>query len=455
MNNKIKIPVDVTNILNKLHNGGYEAYVVGGCVRDTLIGKQPQDWDIATSATPQDVKTLFEHTYNTGIEHGTVTVVVRKNRYEVTTYRIESEYLDFRRPSKVEFSKSIVEDLGRRDFTINAIAYNGINGIVDPFNGTNDIKNKIIRCVGNAEERFNEDALRMLRAIRFVCQLDFEIEDRTFQGIVNNKQLITKVAKERIREELTKMLISDNPQKLELMHEAGILEIVLPEFELCMITSQNNPYHIYNVGKHTLEAVKNVEKDSILRWTMLLHDIAKPLCKTTDEKGIDHFLGHQKKGALIGKEIMRNLRFDSKSSSMIERLIKWHDREILLNEKAVRRAIISVGEDIFSMLLNVKDADAKASNPIFMDNRLNNISIIRDIYDKIKIGNHCISIRDLAIDGEDLKGAGIKQGKEIGIILSRLLDIVVENPDKNNKDVLIEFALQIYSTEFTNKKTVE
>ncbi|MCG8500863.1 MAG: CCA tRNA nucleotidyltransferase [Firmicutes bacterium] len=440
----IKVPKDVMYILDTLNQNGYEAYVVGGCVRDCLLGKRPNDWDIATSAMPQQVKALFPRTYDTGIKHGTVTVIINAKSFEITTYRLDGKYQDHRRPSEIQFTQNIVKDLKRRDFTMNAIAYHPYKGLADPFDGRKDIKAKLIKCVGLAGERFREDALRMLRAVRFSSQLNFAIEQNTLQAICENGKLITKVSQERIREELNKVLLSEYPEKLLRMHETKILAYILPEFERCLHTPQNHPYHAYDVGNHSIAAVRNIEKELVLRWTMLLHDIGKPVCRTTDEQGIDHFYGHGQQSTILAKKVLTRLRFDKKTTENILGLIKWHDRPIHPTPRAVKKAVRVIGEGIFYDLLKVKEADIKAQNPALKEKRLEDIKVIRDIFDDIQRSGQCISIKDLAVNGKDLLAIGVRQGKEVGMVLEKLLDIVIESPEKNNRETLTALAKAFY-----------
>ncbi len=444
---KINIPEQAMYILDELNRKGYEAFIVGGCVRDSLMGRVPCDWDITTSATPEEVKALFLRTYDTGLKHGTVTVHIDKTNFEVTTYRIEEDYQDYRRPSEVKYTKNIEDDLQRRDFTMNAIAYRPSVGFIDPFNGRIDIENELIRCVGTADERFKEDALRLLRAVRFACQLNFGIEEKTYKAIDRNIKLISKISKERIREELNKLLLSNNSEKLLIMHEIGMLQEILPEFDNCFNIEQTHTYHIYDVGRHSLVAVKNIEKDLALKWTMLLHDIGKPLCKTTDCKGIDRFYNHGEKSVALADQILKRLKFDNKTRVKIKRLIKWHDRPILPTHKAVRRAIKAVGNDIFLNLLKVKESDIRAQNPEFEPQRVEDLKQIERIYYEIQQDKQCVTLSDLAISGKDLIDIGVPQGREIGNMLNRLLDVVIDNPKDNKKERLLEISRNM----FTNK----
>ncbi|MCX7921634.1 MAG: HD domain-containing protein [Clostridia bacterium] len=439
----IEIPESVSYIISVLNKNGYEAFAVGGCVRDSVLGKKPKDWDITTSANPLRVKELFEKTVDTGIKHGTVTVVLEGENYEVTTYRIEGEYTDNRRPDSVEFTTSLEEDLSRRDFTVNSIAYHPEKGFVDPFGGVDDLRGKKIRAVRNAGERFREDALRMMRAIRFSAQLDFELVEDTFEAIIDNASLIKKVSAERIRDELTKTLISEHPMKFILFREADLLRYILPEVDVCFDTAQNHPYHVYNVGIHTLHAVANIPNDRVLRWVMLLHDTGKPVTKTTDEEGIDHFYGHPHHSERIAEQVLNRLKFDNKTLRKICALIRHHDRNIEPSYRSVRKAVSSVGEDIFCNLLKVQEADKRSQNPEKLQPRLEKLGEIKRIYSDIVSNHHCLNLKDLAFSGEDLISMGFKPGKEIGQLLNALLEAVIENPELNSKEKLREVAKNI------------
>ena len=308
---KIQLPEKVNTIIKTLQAHGYEAYAVGGCVRDSILGRIPDDWDITTSATPQETKALFHRTFDTGIEHGTITVLIEKDAFEVTTYRVDGEYEDSRHPKEVTFTRCLKEDLLRRDFTINAMAYNDTEGLVDIFGGIEDLEKKVIRCVGNARERFGEDALRIMRAVRFAAQLGFEIEEDTKAGIIELAPTLANISAERIQVELIKMMVSPNPTLLRKAYELGITKIILPEFDAMMETKQETPHHMYDVGEHTLKAIESVRADKVLRLTMLFHDIAKPKRKTVDEQGVAHFKMHDVEGAEMTKQILRRLKFDN------------------------------------------------------------------------------------------------------------------------------------------------
>ena len=322
---KIQIPEKANEIITTLTAAGYEAYVVGGCVRDAILGREAADWDITTNARPEQVKALFPRTVDTGLQHGTVTVLNGKEGFEVTTYRIDGEYLDGRHPEQVLFTPNLLEDLKRRDFTINAMAYNEKEGLVDAFGGIGDLERGQIRCVGDPRERFTEDALRILRAVRFSAQLDFEIEAETKAALAEFAPRLTKVSAERIQVELMKLLTSDHPEVFRVVWETGITAVILPEFDACMETPQHNPHHCWNVGEHILRTLTGVEKDKALRWAALLHDMGKPATRTTDEQGIDHFHGHAKLGAEMANGILRRLKFDNDTRKRVVRLVEFHD----------------------------------------------------------------------------------------------------------------------------------
>lgn len=436
-NMKINIPESANIILDTLHNAGYEAYVVGGCVRDSILGREPGDWDITTSAKPEEVKKLFKRTVDTGIAHGTVTVLIDKEGFEVTTYRIDGEYEDGRHPKDVTFTSSLVEDLKRRDFTINAMAYSVEDGLVDEFGGLADIEKGVIRCVGDPIERFSEDALRMMRAVRFAAQLGYEIEEGTFNAIKELAPTLSKISAERIQVELVKLLTSDNPDKVRQLYETGMTKVIMPEFDLCMETEQNNPHHAYSVGEHIIKSVTEIRNDKVLRLTMLLHDIEKPSCKTTDDEGIDHFYGHVDKSAEAARKILRNLKFDKNTMTLVERLVKFHDYGFPAEKKSVRRAANKVGDDIFLMLLEVKKADTLAQSDFQRQEKLDWIEEVKGLYAEVKAANECISLKDLAVNGRDLMECGIPAGKELGEVLAAMLKDVIDNPEHNNKEYLL------------------
>lgn len=439
---RIELPPKVEQIIDTLMQAGFEAYAVGGCIRDTLLGKEPQDWDITTSAKPKEVKDLFPRTIDTGIEHGTVTVMSEHEGFEVTTYRIDGKYEDSRHPKEVIFTPSLLEDLKRRDFTINAMAYNHRRGLVDAFAGTKDLERRIVRCVGEPEERFREDALRMMRAVRFAAQLGFSIEERTKEAICELSPTLKKISAERIQTELVKLLVSDHPEELRTLYQTGITAVMLPEFDAMMQTEQNNPHHIYSVGEHTIAALQNVEKDRTLRLTMLLHDVAKPVCRTTDEGGIHHFHGHPKKGSEMAEEILRRLKFDNATTEMVCRLVAGHDDNPPVCERNVRRAVVRLGLEAYPAVFSVKRADILAQSDYRREEKLAYVKEYEACYRRIMEKHQCLTLKELAVTGSDLIAAGMKPGPELGRVLKELLEIVLEEPRKNRKDYLLSRAFK-------------
>lgn len=440
---KIILPEKVNFIINRLKENGYEAYAVGGCVRDSVLGRIPDDWDITTSATPNETKALFPRTFDTGIEHGTITVLVEKESFEVTTYRVDGEYEDSRHPKEVVFTRSLREDLLRRDFTINAMAYNEEEGLVDIFGGMKDLEQKTIRCVGNAQERFGEDALRILRAVRFAAQLGFEIEPDTMEGIRNLAPTLANISAERIQVELIKMIVSPNPGLLKLAYELGITKVILPEFDEMMHTEQETPHHMYSVGVHTLKAIEQVRADKVLRLTMLLHDVAKPQMKTVDVSGVAHFKMHDIKGAETAKKILKRLKFDNDTLGKVTKLIQYHDYRMPAQPKNVRKAICKIGEELFPYYLEVRKADTMAQSDYMREEKLQNIAGIEQCYQEILAKKECVSLKTLAITGSDLIADGMQPGKQIGAVLQALLEFVLECPEYNTKEALLRRAREL------------
>ena len=438
---KIILPENVKKIIEELNAAGAEAYAVGGCVRDSILGRVPNDWDITTSAKPEEVKAVFKRTVDTGLKHGTVTVLMGKEGYEVTTYRIDGEYEDGRHPKNVEFTSNLKEDLLRRDFTINAMAYNETDGLVDIFGGMEDIKRKVIRCVGNPKERFTEDALRLLRAIRFAAQLGYTIDEETYEAIVELAPTLKKISAERIQAELNKTILSDNPAMLKTAYEAGLTAQFMPELDRCFETNQNNPHHCYSVGDHIIKTVENIEKDKALRLAMLFHDMAKPLCKTTDEDGVDHFRGHPIKSAEISKEILRRLKYDNDTIDKVFKLVEYHDIRLEKGEKTMRRAMNKIGTDLFPDIFKVWKADFEAQSDYQREEKIKRFNDNLADYESIVAKNECVCLKDLAVTGKDLIEKGIEPGPQIGEILNKMLEEVIENPENNNREYLLNNLL--------------
>ena len=441
---KINIPKDVNYIINNFYKNSYEAYMVGGCVRDSLLGVEPKDYDITTSAKPEETISLFEKTIPTGLKHGTITVIINSTPYEVTTFRTEGTYLDNRRPSSVDFVTDIKEDLSRRDFTINALAYNENTGLIDYFNGVNDIKNKIIRCVGDADKRFKEDALRMLRAIRFSCQLTFDIEENTLKAIKDNYKLIENISFERIRDEICKILISPNPSRgLELLKDTNLLELILPEINSLVDFSPKCTNHNRNVFTHTLRVIDNTENDLLLRLSALFHDVGKLNTLTPFNNGLFYgFPGHSIEGAIMSKRILSKLKFDNNTIKIVSKLIEHHlvlNVDTMLTKYEVKKLLNDVGKNNISLLFKLQRADINSlDNPkIFLDK----VNYTEKLTNEILENNEPLTIKDLDITGEDLiSNLGLKPGKIIGDILNYLLDKVLENPNLNSKEILLNLA---------------
>ena len=417
---QITIPEKANQIIMRLSEAGYEAYVVGGCVRDAILDRRAADWDITTNARPEEVKALFPRTIDTGIQHGTVTVLSGREGFEVTTYRIDGEYQDGRHPSQVTFTPSLTEDLKRRDFTINAMAYNDTEGLIDIFGGMEDLKEGRIRCVGDPKERFTEDGLRILRAVRFSAQLDFEIEDQTREAIREFAPGLSRISAERIQTELVKLLTSDHPETFRILYDTGITSVILPEFDACMETPQNHPHHCCCVGEHTLLALKAIEADKVLRLSALLHDIGKPGTHSRDVQGVDHFYGHGEAGAELAGRILRRLKFDNDTISRVKHLVRFHDyRQIGPGLRGVRRA------------------DILAQNPLGQQEKLLELQTVEELYGQILKEQDCLSLKDLAVTGRDLMEAGMEPGPGLGEVLKGLLELVVEHPEYNTKEYLL------------------
>ncbi len=437
---KIIIPPQVETVIEKLKSCGQEAFVVGGCVRDSIMGLKPHDWDVTTSAQPDEVSAALNDCklIETGIKHGTITVLIDRMPIEVTTYRVDGKYSDNRHPDQVHFTRSLKEDLARRDFTVNALAYNHAEGIIDCFGGLEDIQNEQIRCVGEPDLRFQEDGLRILRALRFSSVLGFTIEEATAKSILRNFALLDFIAKERINSEFTKLLCGKSTEKV-LRNYRDVIGQFLPEINAMFEFQQHNQYHIYDVWEHTLKSVISVEAIPVLRLTMLLHDIGKPLCFTQDEKGVGHFYGHDKKSVEMAREILQRLKYDSETINQVITLIQYHDFTLSSQDKSLRRILSVIGEENLRLLLKVKAADILAQNPVY-SSRLNDLKETETALNEIIKQNLCYSLKNLEINGADLLSLGVPQGAEIGKILSTLLNEVIDDICPNKHWVLMNRA---------------
>lgn len=440
------MPKNVDTAINLLQSAGFEAYAVGGCVRDSLLGKTPNDWDITTSAKPEDMKSVFInfHCIDTGIKHGTVTVVIDGEPLEITTFRLDGEYEDNRHPKSVTFTSNLGADLGRRDFTVNAMAYSKMTGTVDLFGGQNDLKNKIIRCVGDPDRRFNEDALRILRALRFASALDFEIEEKTAQSLLKNRALLGNISEERIAKELLKLICGKGAKRI-LTDFAPVLFEILPELQPMYKNSHDNPHHCYDIYEHTLIAVESIDPEPTLRFAMLLHDCGKPAVKKFDENGVAHFYGHQRISAEISAQILARLKVSNKFRDEILFLVSNHDRwELYENTEKMPRYLSKFGLDGVLKLLKVMRADVLAQSPEYRY-RLDQIADAEEIAKNLAAQKPCLSLSELQINGRTLMDIGIPQGRKLGAVLAQLLDEVIDGVTKNTQEALTTRAREIYS----------
>lgn len=447
------LPAGAKTIIRKLGMYGFDAYVVGGCVRDGLLGSKPHDWDICTSAKPVEVLKCFSENrvIETGLKHGTVTIVLDDGQYEVTTFRIDGTYSDNRHPDKVTFTSDLREDLSRRDFTINAMAY-GPGGLVDPFGGVEDLQDGVIRCVGNPDERFTEDALRILRAMRFSSTYGFRIDEKTAKSIHDNKDKLNNIAVERVQSELCKMLLGRRVLDV-LLEFSDIMATIIPEFEPCIGFDQHNRYHEYTVYDHIAHAVANYKgNDLSVKLALLLHDIGKPQCYTEDQNG-GHFHGHAVPSRDIAETVMNRMHFDNKTKNEVIELVLYHDAVIEPNAKTVKRWLNKVGENRFEQLLKIRMADILAHTKGTQQSRIDRCVRLGDVLVDVLQSEQCFQMKDLAISGKDILSLGVPQGKIVGDVLRHILDQVI------NGDILNELGVQMveasaYIAEHGNERTV-
>lgn len=434
----LKIPSEVELALNILENQGYRGYLVGGCVRDYLMEKEPHDFDITTDATPREIKKCFEKflIIETGIKHGTLTVLIDNIPIEITTHRLESRYSDHRRPDQVIFTQDLVKDLGRRDFTMNAMAYHLEDRLIDVFGGKKDIEDKVIRCVGNPDKRFKEDALRILRGIRFSGTLGFDIEKNTKIGMFKNKEDLKIIASERIVQELNQFLCGKNVKPV-LLSMIDILGVVLPGLLPMKGFEQNNPYHCYDVLEHTAVALENIPAKIHLRLAVLFHDVGKPDAYFCDEKGRGHFYGHSKISESLTRKSLKALKYDNDTIDKVVTLVKYHDMVIEPDKKFIKRWLNRLSEDSFRDLILIKKADTLGQEKKCWA-RLQSLGDIEKIVDEIILAEECFSRKDLRINGWDLMALGIPKGPEIKEALEFLLEAVINEEIENKKEVLLK-----------------
>ena len=452
----IQIPYGANSIIQDLRKAGFDAYVVGGCVRDSLLDLEPKDWDICTSATPLEMKAFFSErntkTIDTGLQHGTITVNLGDSeQYEVTTFRIDGNYSDSRHPDSVEFVKNIELDLARRDFTVNAMAYDG-ERIIDPFHGQDDLNRRIISCVGNPDDRFGEDALRILRAMRFASTYGFAIEEKTSQAIHRNKEKLLNIAAERIQTELCKMLCGRGVLQI-LLEYSDVISVIIPEMSPCIGFDQNNKYHEYTVYDHICHAVENCGlNDIVIKLSLFLHDIGKPCCYTTDENG-GHFYGHGVYSRDLAEKVLDRLRFDNKTKHDVLELVLFHDAVIEPTPKTVRRWLNKIGELQFSRLIEIRMADILAHKEGTQQSRIERCVSLAAIAYEIVEQNQCFSLKDLEISGKDvMELLNITEGKRVGFVLNKVLDAVIDGSLKNERVHIVNYLnenKEVLSCEFS------
>lgn len=440
----IVLPKNVKTIIKILNTHNYEAFIVGGCVRDSAIGLTPHDWDICTNAKPEEIKKCFENfnTFDSGIKHGTISVVLDGEVFEVTTYRIDGTYSDNRRPDSVSFTSDITQDLARRDFTINAMAYNEQSGLIDPYGGRNDLSDKIIKCVGNPDFRFNEDALRIIRALRFASVYNFEIDDETAKSIHKNADLLNNIAVERISVELNKLLSGNGAEKI-LNNYRDVIAVFIPEIKPMFDYNQHTKHHNRDLWHHTIYAVKSIDNTPLLRMSMLLHDIGKPKACKRDGDGTCHFKGHPKYSAEMAENILRRLKYSNDFIETCITLIKYHDVRFNGSKRQLRHVMSAIGDKNVELLLKIQRADIMAQSDYKHREKLEKLDLACQTYKGILADKDCFTLKQLEINGNDIKNLGVSEGIKIGKILKILLGLVIEDKIENEKSALIKKAEEI------------
>ena len=445
---KINIPQKAEHIISLLEAAGYKAYIVGGCVRDALLGIEPHDWDICTNALPQQTKAALEaagvHTFDTGIKHGTVSALVEDELFEVTTFRSEGKYSDGRHPDNVEFIDSIEGDLCRRDFTVNAMAYNSQAGLVDICGGQADLQNNLLRCVGNAHERFAEDALRILRALRFAAIYGFEIDEECKCAIHEDKELLDNIARERIRDELLRLICGDNAQDI-LLEYSDVFGQIIPQLKPMFGFDQHNKYHKYDVWEHCVRALGYSVPDQYIRFTLLVHDIGKPHVFFMDDEGCGHFYGHPQAGEPIAREVCKSLKMPNAITDEICELVLHHDRVISLSARAMRRLILKLGVFRMHQLMEVRACDALAHSDLKLKENLIHHNKVCELFEQTLASMNAFSLRDLNVSGKDIIALGIDAGPEVGKILKKLLAAVTDEKVPNEHCALLSYAKKLIS----------
>ena len=426
------LPAQVLFCMEKLKSAGFSVYAVGGCVRDSLLGLTPHDYDLCTNATPEQLQEVFRELplVLNGTKHGTVGVIIDHQNYEITTFRTEGGYTDSRHPDWVRFVDEIEEDLARRDFTVNAMAYSPERGYVDPWGGAADLKNHILRTVGNPEQRFREDALRILRGVRFAIRFGLEPEAQTLQTMQNLAPTMSGLSEERVFDELTKILLGANAA--DILRFATVLTEALPELKPCVGFDQRTPYHVHDIYTHTAHVVERVARDPVMRWTAILHDIGKPPCFTVDENGQGHFYGHASVSAQMAEEALRRLKAPTALREQVVTLIKLHMNPLYPDRKMQTRLLSKHGWDTVEKLLQLQKSDYGAKVPDY--------SPAEAFLEQLRQEDTCLHIRDLAIDGHDLMALGITPGPKMGAILKELLTLVQDQQLPNEKTELLNYV---------------
>ena len=441
---KILIPTNIETVIEKLEQGGFEAYIVGGCIRDLLLGNAPKDYDITTSALPEEIKRCLSgyNTIDTGIKHGTVTVVSEGENVEVTTFRIDGEYSDHRHPESVCFSRKLSDDLSRRDFTINAMAYNHKTGLIDPFGGRKDLFLRRLCCVGDPAVRFEEDALRIMRVLRFASELDMEIEETTASAALRMRHLLKDVSQERLSKELVRLLAGESPYRV-LTRFSEVLAVIIPEISPCVGFEQHSRYHAYDVWEHIAYAVENSFPDPDVRLALLFHDIGKPRCFTMDDEGRGHFISHEKISAEIAEEALKRMKFPANTIKRVEKLVRSHCITPSDDRKIVRRLLSKVGEEDIFLLAEVMKGDNRAKQSFCLE-RVQTIDSMKKRAEEIIAENQCFKLSNLAVSGNNMLALGLK-GAEIGKALNFLLDAVISEKAENSRESLIAYLKENFS----------
>ncbi len=440
---EIQIPAEPMALMQRLNRGGYEAYVVGGCVRDALMGTRPHDWDICTNALPEQVLDLFHdhRVAKTGLQHGTVMVVRQGVGYEITTFRTDGVYSDHRHPDQVSFVPSLDQDLARRDFTVNAMAYHPDTGVVDLFGGREDLKQGVIRCVGQAEERFEEDGLRLMRALRFASRFGFRLEEDTASAIHRRLELLDSIAAERIFSELKGFLCGKGVEAL-LVDYRDVFARILPQLAPMFDFPQQNPHHCFDVWRHTARAVRETPAQPALRIAALFHDSGKPECWSRDGQGIDHFYGHAQRSVELSRDMLNRLRCDNETKEQVLLQVKWHDLPLPQTRREAARLLNRMGEQGAQWSVALHRADALAQSPAFLAEKLERVELAKALLEELLREKACFTLKDLAIGGSDLIALGVPKGPQVGKTLKHLLELVMDGACPNQREALLERCRQ-------------